>query len=158
MRRHQQNNAGLVPSLPGDMWHALASLHGTHVDPVGHRVPLDRPDAFLSLTRPGDIGFTARVGLSGGETMDHLHKLITTVTRGITYELGAAASGTALEIMFGKRHQLALHTGHVDGLTRLLRDAVDTVDAHSTSGDGPRFHCYGSGRAHPLWGVEAEQP
>ncbi|MCX4808810.1 hypothetical protein OG594_45950 [Streptomyces sp. NBC_01214] len=42
MRRHQQNNAGLVPSLPGDMWHALASLHGTHVDPVGHLVPLDR--------------------------------------------------------------------------------------------------------------------
>lgn len=140
------------------MWHALASLHGAHVDPVGHLLPLDRPDAFLSLTRPGDIGFTARVELSGGETVGHLHKLITTLTRGITYELGAATPGTALEILVGKRHQLALHAGHIDGLTRLLRNAVDTIDAHSTSGDGLCFHCYGSGRAHPLWEVEAEEP
>ncbi|MFF7504902.1 hypothetical protein ACFZBM_36585 [Streptomyces lavendulae] len=152
MRRHHHDNATLMPTLPGDMWHALASLHGAHADPVGNIPPLDRPDAFLSLTRPGDIAFTARVELSGGETIGHLHKLITALTCGITstYELGAAAPcGTALEIMVGKRHQLALHSGYVLGLTQLLRHAVDTIDAHAASGDGLCCHCYGTGRAHP---------
>ncbi|MFG2715326.1 hypothetical protein ACGFX2_32910 [Streptomyces goshikiensis] len=117
--------------------------------------------SFLSLTRPGDIAFAARVELSGGETMGHLHKLITVLTRGITstYELGAAAPpGTALEILVGKRHQLALHSGHVLGLTQLLRHAVDTIDAHATSSDGLCRHCYGTGRAHSLWEVEDEEP
>lgn len=42
--------------------------------------------------------------------MGHLHRLITALMCGITstYERGAAAQpGTALEIMVGKRHQLA---------------------------------------------------
>lgn len=93
--------------------------------------------------------------------MGHLHKLITALTRGITstYDLGAAAPpGTALEIMVAKRHQLALHSGHVLGLTQLLRHAVDTIDARATSGDGLCCHCYGTGRAHPLWEAEAEGP
>ncbi|MFJ3882379.1 hypothetical protein ACIPW5_33655 [Streptomyces sp. NPDC090077] len=109
-------------------------LRQTHCEPVGRLAPFERPDALLSLTRPGDIAFTARVELSGGETMGHVHDLLTTVTRGITYELGAAAPGTALEILLGKRHRLALHTDHVDGLTHLLRDAVTTIEAHSTPG------------------------
>ncbi|ROQ93629.1 hypothetical protein EDE04_0013 [Streptomyces sp. 2132.2] len=50
------------------MWHALASLHGAHADPVGTSHP-SPPDSFLSLTRPSDVAFTARVELSGGETM-----------------------------------------------------------------------------------------
>ncbi|MFD4137115.1 hypothetical protein [Streptomyces goshikiensis] len=130
---------------------------GPTASPSAGLVPFDRPDAFLSLTQPGDIGFTARVELSGGETMSQLHKLITTVTRGITYELGAAAPGTALEVLIGKRHQLDLHAGHVDGLARLLRDAVDNINAHGASGDGSCCHCNGTGRAYPVWGVEAEE-
>ncbi|MFI8265014.1 hypothetical protein [Streptomyces sp. NPDC085665] len=66
MRRNTQSNAGLVPSLPGDMRRALASLHGLHGESVGRLVPYDHPDAFLSLTQPDDIGFNARVELSGG--------------------------------------------------------------------------------------------
>ncbi|MGW6877647.1 relaxase domain-containing protein [Streptomyces xanthophaeus] len=154
MRRNKQSYAGLVPSLPGDMWHALASFHEAHGEPVGRLVPFDHPDAFLSLTQPDDICFTSRVELSGGETMSQLHKLVTTVTRDITYELGTATPGTALETMVGKRHQLALHAGHVDGLARLLRDAVDNINAHGSSGgDGSCRHCHGTGRAYPV-GVE----
>ncbi|MFG2394627.1 hypothetical protein ACGFYF_37960 [Streptomyces lavendulae] len=157
MRRNKQDNPGPAPSDAGDMWHALAALRQTHSEPVGRLVPFERADALLSLTRPGDVAFTARVELSGGETMGHVHDLITTVTRGITYELGAAAPGTALEILLGKRHQLALHTDHVDGLTHLLRDAVTTIDAHSTPGGGLCSHCHGTGRAHPLWAPAAGQ-
>ncbi|WP_260145496.1 hypothetical protein [Streptomyces sp. 2132.2] len=146
-----------MPSDAGDMWHALAALRQTHSEPFGRLVPFERVDALLSLTRPGDIAFTARVELSGGETMGHVHDLITTVTRGITYELGAAAPGTALEILLGKHHQLALHTDHVDALTHLLRDAVTTIDAHSTTGGGLCSHCHGTGGAHPLWAPAAGQ-
>jgi hypothetical protein len=126
-------------------------------NPSGAWSPFERADALLALTRPDDIGFIARVELSGGEMMGHVHDLITTVTRGITYELGAAAPGTALEILLGKRHQLSLHTDHVDGLTQLLRDAVTTIDAHGTPGGGPCSHCHGTGRAHPLWAPAAGQ-
>ncbi|MEU3903861.1 hypothetical protein AB0F20_08590 [Streptomyces goshikiensis] len=158
MRRNEQSYAGLVPSLPGDMWHALASLHGAHGEAVGRLVPLDRPEAFLSLIQLDDIGFTARVELSDGETMSQLHKPITTLTRGITYELGTASPETALEITVGKRHQLDLHAGHVDGLARLLRDAVDNIHAHGSSGgDGSCRHCHGAGQAHPLWARAAGQ-
>ncbi|MFD9451818.1 hypothetical protein ACFWBC_01780 [Streptomyces sp. NPDC059985] len=60
--------------------------------------------------------------------------------------------------MVGKRHQLALHAGHVDGLARLLRDAVDNINAHGSSGgDGSCRHCYGTGRAYPVWGVKDEE-
>ncbi|WP_030960582.1 hypothetical protein [Streptomyces sp. NRRL S-378] len=158
MRRNKQSYAGLVPSLPGDMWHALASFHGAHGEPVGRLVPFDHPDAFLSLTQPDDIAFTARVELSGGETTSRLHKLVTTLTRDITYELGTATPGTALEIMVGKRHQIDLHAGHVDSLARLLRDAVDNINAHGSSGgDGSCRHCHGTGRAYPVWGVKDEE-
>ncbi|MFJ3861381.1 hypothetical protein ACIPRL_34770 [Streptomyces sp. NPDC090085] len=156
MRRHQQNNPGPSPSDAGDMWHALTALRQTHSEPVGRLAPFEQADALLWLTRPGDIAFTARVELSGGETMGHVHDPITTVTRGITYELGAATPGTALEILLGKRHQLALHTDHVD-VTHLLRDAVTTIDAHSTPGGGLCSHCHGTGRAHPLWVSAAGQ-
>ncbi|MFJ9576152.1 hypothetical protein ACIRQF_07120 [Streptomyces sp. NPDC101191] len=43
------------------------------------------------------------------------------------------------------------------GLTQLLRDAVNTIDAHSTPGGGLCSHCHGTGRAHPLWGPAAGQ-
>ncbi|MGW1766733.1 hypothetical protein ACWCQL_22005 [Streptomyces sp. NPDC002073] len=43
MRRHQQNNAGLVPSVPGDMWHALAFLHGITSIPSATSYPSTAP-------------------------------------------------------------------------------------------------------------------
>ncbi|MGW6971888.1 hypothetical protein [Streptomyces sp. NPDC054952] len=66
-------------------------------------------------------------------------------------ELGYAGPGVALEVMVGKRHELALHRAHVDGLTRLLREAVGTIGARGMPGGGRCFHCDGTGRAHPLW-------
>ncbi|MFJ5811149.1 hypothetical protein [Streptomyces sp. NPDC093093] len=115
------------------------------------------PPALLSLTEPDDVLFAARVELSGMETMGHLHDLIRTVTHGVTTELGYAGPGIALEVMVGKRHELALHRAHVDGLTRLLRDAVDTIAARSTPGGGRCSHCDGTGLARPLWEPAAGQ-
>ncbi|MFI8365205.1 hypothetical protein ACIGD1_34260 [Streptomyces sp. NPDC085612] len=89
--------------------------------------------------------------------MGHLHDLIRTVTHGVTMELDYAGPGVALEVMVGKRHELALHPAHVHGLTQLLRHAVDTIRARSTPGDGRCFHCDGTDRARPLWGPAAGQ-
>lgn len=158
MRRiKQENTAGLGQSDAGDMWLALARLHATHRDPVGRLVPFERPEALLSLTQPDDLLFTARVELSGMETMGHLHDLIRTVTHGVTTELGYAGPGVALEVLVGKRHELALHPAHVDGLTRLLRHAVATIAARRTPGGGRCFHCDGTGLARPLWEPTAGQ-
>ncbi|MFZ3492331.1 hypothetical protein ACODT5_03660 [Streptomyces sp. 5.8] len=159
MRRNKQENpAALGQSDAGDMWLALARLHAAHRDPVGRLVPFERPEALLSLTEPDDLLLTARVELSGLETMGHLHDLIRTVTHGITSELGYAGPGVALEVMVGKRHELALHPAHVDGLTRLLRHAAATIAVHGTAGGGRCVHCDGTGLARPLWGAEAGQP
>ncbi|MGI5451445.1 hypothetical protein ACQEVM_37935 [Streptomyces sp. CA-243310] len=158
MRRHKQENpAGLGQSDAGDMWLALARLHAAHRDPVGRLVPFEQPEALLSLTEPDDVLFTARVELSGMETMGHLHDLIRTVTHGITTELGYAGPGVALEVMVAKRHELALHRDHVDGLNRLFRNAAGTIGARSTPGGGQCFHCDGTGRARPLWERAAGQ-
>ncbi|MER7467039.1 hypothetical protein [Streptomyces sp. NPDC097981] len=46
--------------------------------------------------------------------------------------MGYAGSGVALEVLVGKRQELALHTAHVDSLTRILRHAVGTIGARST--------------------------
>ncbi|WP_329391549.1 hypothetical protein OG625_39905 (plasmid) [Streptomyces sp. NBC_01351] len=152
MRRNKQENpAELGQSDPGDMWHALARLHASHPEPVGRLVPFERPAALLSLTEPDDLLFTARVELSGAETMGHLQDLIRTVTHGITTQLGYASPGIALEVLVGKCRELALHPAHVDGLAGLLRHAVNTIGARSTPGDGRCFHCDGTGLARPLW-------
>ncbi|MFF3431352.1 hypothetical protein [Streptomyces sp. NPDC002602] len=158
MRRNKQENpAVLGQSDAGDMWLALAHLHASHHDPVCRLVPFERPEALLSLTNPDDLLFTARVELSGMETMGHLHDLIRTVTHGVTTELGYAGPGVALEVLVGKRHELALHPAHVDGLTRLLRHAVGTIGVCSTPGGGRCSHCDGTGRARPLWEPAAGQ-
>ncbi|MGW1281362.1 hypothetical protein ACWD4V_30985 [Streptomyces tsukubensis] len=157
MRRNKQNNAGPGWCDAGDMWLALARLQAAHRDPVGRIVPFERPQALLALARPDDVFFTARVELSGTETMGHLHDLIRTVTHGVTAELGYAGPGAALEVLVGKRHEIALHPAHVGGLTRLLRAAVGTIAARGTPGGGRCFHCDGTGRARPLWEPAAGQ-
>ncbi|MCX5195782.1 hypothetical protein OOK31_18095 [Streptomyces sp. NBC_00249] len=126
MSRNEQNNAGLGPSDPGDMWHALAALRGTRSEPVDRLVPFERADALLSLTRPDDIGFTARVELSGGETMSHVHDLITAVTRGITYELGGPAADSA------SRHRAAHDAG--DGDLGAVGYGLVGLDGHGSLG------------------------
>ncbi|MFD9268672.1 hypothetical protein ACFWB1_03940 [Streptomyces goshikiensis] len=62
-----------------------------------------------------------------------------------------------LEILVGKRHDLALHPAHVYGLTQLLRDDTATIGARSTSEAGRCFHCCGTGCARPLWDPAAGQ-
>ncbi|MFF3020757.1 hypothetical protein [Streptomyces sp. NPDC057939] len=156
-RNKQESPAVLGQSHAGDMWLALARLHAAHRDPVGPLVPFERPEALLALTEPDAVLFTARVELSGMETMGHLHDLIRTVTHRVTAELGYAGPGVALEVMVGKRHEIALHRAHVDGLTRILRRAVDTVAARSVPGGGRCFRCDGTGRAHSLWEPAAGQ-
>ncbi|MFD3679134.1 hypothetical protein [Streptomyces sp. NPDC058613] len=136
---------------------ALARLYAAHPDPVGRLVPFERADALLSLTDPHDTYYTARVELSGAETVGQLHDLLHTLTRGVTTELGYAGPGAALEVHVGRRHELSLHRAHVDGLTRLLRHAVATLTARSTPGGGRCFHCDGTGRARPLWEPAARQ-
>ncbi|MEU9376497.1 hypothetical protein AB0D94_22360 [Streptomyces sp. NPDC048255] len=102
------------------------------------------------LVEPDDVLFTARVELSGQETMGHLHERINTVTRGIALQAGVGP-GVALEVLVGKRQELALHNAHIDGLTRLLRDTVGHLSASSTSGGGRCYHCDGTGLARSVW-------
>lgn len=49
---------------------------------------------------------------------------------------------------------LALHTGHIAGLTKILRESIGTLGI-SISAPGPVagqcFHCKGTGHARPLW-------
>lgn len=66
------------------------------------------------------------------------------------------APGAALEVLVGKRHELALHPAHVDGFTRLVRNAVAAVEARSTPGSGC-LHCGGTGLARSLWEPGAGQ-
>lgn len=136
----------------GDMWHALTSLRATHPEQVGNLIPFDPPGALLSVTDPLDTLFTARVEMSGAETMGHVHELIRTVTSGIAIDTDDIDDfGFALEVRISKRHELALHTAHIDGLTRLLLHALGTIGARSTPGGGRCFHCDGTGLARPLW-------
>ncbi|MFD5891705.1 hypothetical protein ACFWHQ_37890 [Streptomyces sp. NPDC060334] len=83
--------------------------------------------------------------------MAHLHNLTSALTSSVRTAPGYAVHGETLEILVGKRHDLALHPAHVYGLTQLLRDATATNGARNTSEGGRCFHCDGTGRAHPLW-------
>ncbi|MFD3779777.1 hypothetical protein [Streptomyces sp. NPDC058612] len=156
-RNEHEALAGLERHDPDDMWRALTRLHSSHPEPVNPFVPFERPEVLVSLADPGDVLWRARVELSGGETMAHLHDLTSALTRSARAELGRALPGETLEVLVGKRHHLALHPGHVFGLTQLLRDAAATVGARSASGGGRCFHCDGTGRARPLWEPAAGQ-
>ncbi|AWW36368.1 hypothetical protein [Streptomyces cadmiisoli] len=132
----------------------MPRLHAAHPEPVGRSVPFEQLSALLSFTEPDDIVLAAWVGLSGTETMGHLHDLIDTVTRGLSggSRIGESAlvPDIVLEVMVGRRQELALHTGHIAGLTKLLRDSIGTLGAR-TPVAGQCFHCEGTGHARPLW-------
>lgn len=157
MRLSRQQNTD-VPSRygdPGDLWHAMARLHATHPEPVGLSVPFERPSARLSIADPNDILLSARVELFEDEPVRRLHDVIDTVSRRLAGDGGlgeyALVPDVALELMIGVRQELPLHSAHVEGLTRLLRDAIGTIGAGSGPGEGDCSHCGGRGLARPLW-------
>ncbi|RSS85701.1 hypothetical protein EF919_37790 [Streptomyces sp. WAC02707] len=148
MRRNREETA--PQDLPGDLWHALSQLHHTHPDPVGHVGHLARPAGLLSFTAAADSILTARVQLTGAETMHEVNNTL----RAMTGELPHAyftGPGVALELTLSRRQDLPVHEAHVIGLTRLFRHAAGTVGARSMPGGGLCLHCGGTGRPHPLW-------
>ncbi|MDX3134591.1 hypothetical protein PV367_33495 [Streptomyces europaeiscabiei] len=162
MRLSRQQEKESTPAnygYPGDLWYAMSRLHAAHPEPVGHSVPFERLSALLSITEPDDLVLVARVGLSRKETMGHLHDLIDTVTRGLAggSQIGdfALVPDIVREVMVGKRQELPLHTGHIAGLTRLLRESIGTLGISTlgarTPVAGQCFHCEGTGHARPLW-------
>lgn len=122
-------------------------------------MPFERLSALLSITEPDDLVLAARVGLSRKETMGHLHDLIDTVTRGLAggSQIGdfALVPDIVREVMVGKRQELPLHTGHIAGLTRLLRESIGTLGAR-TPVAGQCFHCEGTGHGPPAVGAVAD--
>jgi hypothetical protein len=149
MRRSREEES--VLDLPGSMWHALARLQRTHPDPVGRFGPLFRPAALVSFAAVTDVVLSARIQVSGAETMHHLHETIRTLIHGFSWDTRYTGPGVALEVTLGKRHGLPIHAEHTIGLTRLSRNAAGTIESVcSTPGGGQCFHCEGTGRALPL--------
>ncbi|MEU3603670.1 hypothetical protein ABZ714_33935 [Streptomyces sp. NPDC006798] len=162
MRRNKHDkNAGVEagaawPFGPGDyMWHAMARLAGTHHAPVLASGPFARPAGVLSFLRAPDVILASRVQLTGAQTLSELHDLVATATRGIDFDARTLGPGIALEILIGKRQDLALHDDHLTGLTRLLLEGADTIGAPGIARPPHCAHCGGSGEARPLWGHEA---
>lgn len=91
----------LITSLPGvhQCGRRLKSGSVSHSAPEPGFARPERADALLSLAELDDILLTAWVGLSGSETMGHLHDLINTVARGVTSELDYA--GTTIAATMG---------------------------------------------------------
>ncbi|MEH0415966.1 hypothetical protein [Streptomyces sp. B21-083] len=85
------------------------------------------------------------------QTTSDLYDMISTATRGISWDARTLGPDVALDIMVGRRHDLALHKDHLTGLTRLLLDAADTIGTPGTARSGRCFHCGGTGLARPLW-------
>ncbi|MCX5079175.1 hypothetical protein OHA84_38180 (plasmid) [Streptomyces sp. NBC_00513] len=152
----QENPAGLEVHDPSAMWRALTRLHATHPEAPDRFLPFLRPEVLLSLTR-SELLWRTRVELAGGETMADLHDLVGDLVPALDTDDRHALPGETLEVVVGTRHELALHPAHVDGLTRLLREAVGTIGARGTPGGGRCFHCDGTGRARPLWEPAAGQ-
>jgi hypothetical protein len=153
--RQQNKDAPTRYAHPGDLWHAMSRLHAAHPEPVGLSVPFERPAARLSIADPNDILLSARVELFEDEPVSRLHDVIETASRRLAGDGGlgeyALVPDVALELMIGVRQELPLHNAHVEGLTRLLRDATGTIGAGSGPGEGNCCHCGGTGLARPLW-------
>ncbi|MFC7795366.1 hypothetical protein [Streptomyces cinereoruber] len=147
MRRNRET---APQDLPGELWHALARLHHTHPDPVGRIGPLARPAGLLSFTAATDTILTARVQLTGAETMREVNQTLRAMTGDLPHA-HFTGPGVALELTLSRRQDLPLHEAHVAGLTLLFRHAAGTIGARSTPGGGRCFHCDGTGRARPLW-------
>ncbi|MFD9722127.1 hypothetical protein [Streptomyces sp. NPDC059076] len=149
----KRNRVEIPRDLPGGLWYALSSLQRAHPEPVGRIGPLARPAGLLSFAAAEHIAFSARVQMSGAETMDDVHDIFRTSTRGLSW--GAEYRGPdhcALEVTLGRRQEMPLHTDHLIGFTRLFEHAIETIAADRTP-DGECFYCGGTGNARPLWGA-----
>ncbi|MGW9453386.1 hypothetical protein [Streptomyces sp. NPDC055632] len=147
MRRNRET---APQDLPGELWHALARLHHTHPGPVGRVGQLARPAGLLSFTAAADTILTARVQLTGAETMREVNDTLRAMTGNLPHA-HFTGPGVALELTLSRRQDLPLHAAHLAGLTRLFHHAAGTIGARSTPGGGRCFHCDGTGRARPLW-------
>ncbi|MFD3658125.1 hypothetical protein [Streptomyces sp. NPDC058620] len=148
MRHSREETA--PQDLPGDLWHALAQLQHTHLEPVGRVGPLARPARLLSFTAAADTILAARVQLTGAETMHQVNETLRAMTGDLPHA-HFTGPGVALELTLSRRQELPIHAAHTAGLTRLFRHAAGTIGARSTPGGGRCFHCDGTGRARPLW-------
>ncbi|WP_329012121.1 hypothetical protein [Streptomyces sp. NBC_00690] len=138
------------------MWNALARLRSTHNDPVLGLKPSILPAGVLSFVQASDVIISSRIQLTGTQTTSDLHDMISTATRGISWDARTLGPDIALDIMVGRRHDLALHKDHLTGLTQLLVDAAATIGRPGTATSGRCCHCGGTGNARPLWGAPAQ--
>ncbi|MFC8176685.1 hypothetical protein [Streptomyces sp. NPDC057325] len=114
MRRSREQTA--PQDLPGKLWHALPRLHHTHSDPVGRFGPLARPAGLLSFTAAADTILTARVQLTGAETMREVNETLRAMTGDLPHA-HFTGPGVTLELTLSRRQELPLHMAHIDGLT-----------------------------------------
>lgn len=87
---------------------------------MGRIGPLARPAALVSFALVTDIVLSARIQVSGAQTMHHLHETIRTLTHGFSWN----TRYTGLDVTLGKRQELPLHAAHIVGLTRLFQNAA----------------------------------
>ncbi|MEU9064187.1 hypothetical protein AB0D13_36430 [Streptomyces sp. NPDC048430] len=163
--------AELRPDLLGlsDYAHRIVVLPLTSVIPDATSPAGHRPEAALR-SRPYSVTGSRRHGVAArtpcpstglacrrcrpGPHAGRVRQPIPAATDAVACARRNWAAGVGLprhrEVRISKRHELALHTGHVDGLTRLLLHALGTIGARSTPGGGRCFHCDGTGLARPL--------
>ncbi|MEL5958877.1 DUF5753 domain-containing protein [Streptomyces sp. CLV115] len=72
----------------------------------------------MSFAAATDFVLTARIQLSGAQTLHDLHEALRTLTHGLSWDTRPAGPDAALEVTLGKRQELPLHATHAAGLTR----------------------------------------
>ncbi|MFI5642240.1 hypothetical protein ACIA8H_33175 [Streptomyces goshikiensis] len=129
----------------------MARLTKTHPSPVVSGGPFARPAGILSFAQASDVILASRVQLTGAQAASEMHDMIATATRGISWNSRSLGPDIALDVMAGKRQDLALHDDHMSGLSSFLLDAADTIGVPGVARSGHCAHCGGSGQSLPLW-------
>jgi hypothetical protein len=101
MTRSREETA--LQDLPRELLHALFELQHTHPAVVGRVGPLARPGALL-FTAATDIVLTARVQMSGAETMHELNETLRAITGGMHAHF-TGPGGVALEVTLSRRQE-----------------------------------------------------
>ncbi|MFC9863348.1 MULTISPECIES: hypothetical protein [unclassified Streptomyces] len=137
MRRSRQDKnhdlevaaAAAWPYGPGAyMWNALARLRSTHRDPVVGLKPFILPAGVLSFVQAPDVILASRIQLTGTQTTSDLHDMISTATRGISWDARTLGPVVALDITVGRRHDLVLREAEgrlsatLEGTVRCVRN------------------------------------
>ena len=63
----------------------------------------------MSFAQASDVILASRVQLTGAQTASELHDMLATATRSISWDSRTLGPDIALDIMVGKRQDLALH-------------------------------------------------